>query len=359
MVRVAGGLFGALLFCVPCTAYSDDGLALFGRELNAVMIDHFCRAETDNRFAGVVKSGGFERFVSDAELPAERDLRWRRNRDLRDARAVWDMDSGPLTVKLPDSGERYAVLQVINQDHQLVVLDAAKREHLLTRDIVGSRYCMTVYRVFWDSSVWNDDVPARALLSAVVVAQDGGQGVFDIPRVDVEQELRFALCTLNRWVPDRRRMFGAVGDTDRLRHVIGTAIDWGALSDADCFQVDRRLNYDGKGAVLTLKEMPPGAFWSVSVYGKDGCFDPKSAGKRSVNSYSAKTDPDGSVRVYFGGAFKRKSNFLAVDSQSIPFAFIVLERTLWQGGGSGPLWCRASDWDVAFYWSVARRPTDA
>lgn len=320
MSRLIGLAILVFFLPVAVNAAQGDELSPFRGDAKSASLDQFCRAETDNRFRRVFRDGGFRRFVHDADIPADRDLRWRRNRDLLDARAIWDMDAGPVKLTLPKAGERYTVLQVINQDHQLISVDPTKRECVLTRAVVGSRYCMTVYRVFVDAAAANDDVPARALLRELLAVQDGrlgGVAVFELPYVEVSQELRFSLAALNSWVPDRRRMFGAAGDIDPFRHLVGTAIDWGALSDSDCFQVDGSVRYTASGSVLTLKDVPGQCVWSVNVYGHDGYLDPKVPGRRSLNSYSAVKDDDGATRVYFGGAFKKKPNFLPVDNRSV------------------------------------------
>jgi hypothetical protein len=45
----------------------------------------------------------------------------RSNRDTLYSRAVLDLDAGPATIVLPDAGERFMSLQVINEDHYVPV----------------------------------------------------------------------------------------------------------------------------------------------------------------------------------------------------------------------------------------------
>ncbi len=54
----------------------------------------------------------------------------------------------------------------------------------------------------------------------------------------------------------------------------------------------------------TVGDVPVDAFWSISVYNRDGFFEPNDQGVYSVNSLTAQRDPDGAVSVHFGGAWR-------------------------------------------------------
>jgi hypothetical protein len=53
---------------------------------------------------------------------------------------------------------------------------------------------------------------------------------------------------------------------------------------------------------LTVRDVPVDGFWSISVYNRDGYFEPNDAEAYSVNSVTAKKAADGSVVVEFGGS---------------------------------------------------------
>jgi hypothetical protein len=60
---------------------------------------------------------------------------------------------------------------------------------------------------------------------------------------------------------------------------------------------------DGKTAyTLTMpKDVPVGAFWSVTVYNKDGFFEPNELNAYSKNNVTGKKNADGSMTIHFGG----------------------------------------------------------
>jgi hypothetical protein len=49
------------------------------------------------------------------------------------------------------------------------------------------------------------------------------------------------------------------------------------------------------------EDVPVQAFWSVTVYNKEGFFTPNSLNACSFNSMTAKRNDDGTVTIHFGG----------------------------------------------------------
>ena len=52
---------------------------------------------------------------------------------------------------------------------------------------------------------------------------------------------------------------------------------------------------------LTVKDVPVDAFWSVSLYNKDGYYEKNPRDAYIVNDRNATKDPDGAITVHFGG----------------------------------------------------------
>ena len=80
--------------------------------------DNFIRAESNVYMAGQVKDGAFGQFKHTREpAPVDRQLIVRLNRDTIYSSAVFDLDAGPVTLTLPDPGERFLSALLINEDH--------------------------------------------------------------------------------------------------------------------------------------------------------------------------------------------------------------------------------------------------
>jgi hypothetical protein len=78
-------------------------------------IEDFAPAESDLYFGGVVKNGGFRNFDRTRQpAPLDKQTVVRLSRDTRYSAAVFHLDTGPVTVTLPDPGKRFMSTQVID-----------------------------------------------------------------------------------------------------------------------------------------------------------------------------------------------------------------------------------------------------
>ena len=59
------------------------------------------------------------------------------------------------------------------------------------------------------------------------------------------------------------------------------------------------------------RDVPVQGFWSVTVYNKDGFFEPNALNAYSVNDVTAQRNDDGSVTIHFGGD-AGASNYLPI-----------------------------------------------
>lgn len=83
-----------------------------------VTVENFVRAETDMYLTNFYKRGGLGAIHSESE-PASIDKQdvIRLNRDTLYSFGVFDLDAGPVTVTLPDAGDRFMSLEAISEDH--------------------------------------------------------------------------------------------------------------------------------------------------------------------------------------------------------------------------------------------------
>jgi len=96
-----------------------------------VTADNFIRAESDTYFAATVKGyDALGKFGHNREpTPIDKQTIIRMNRDTLYSAAVFDLDAGPATITLPDAGQRFLSMQVINQDHYTLVSQAVASGH--------------------------------------------------------------------------------------------------------------------------------------------------------------------------------------------------------------------------------------
>ena len=282
-----------------------------------VTTDSFIRAETDKTFAGIVAQGGFANFHHYRELASvENHVVQRANRDTLYSIGVFDLDAGPVTITLPDSGKRFMTMIVIDEDHYVFTVDYGPGSHTLTRDKIGTRYALAAIRILVDPDDPKDVEQVHALQAAMKVEQPGGPGRFEVPNWDQvsRKKVADALVVLGETIPDYRRAAGRKDEVDPVRHLIATATGWGLNPDKDAIylNVTPKQN-DGKTLYkLNIKDVPVDGFWSISVYNADGYFEPNKHDAYTLNNITAKKNEDGSITVQFGGWDGKTPNCLPI-----------------------------------------------
>jgi hypothetical protein len=116
-VQIGAGL---LLVAIinPALAQAQPGAQAPASETALVTPDNFNRAETDMYFGASVKDGGLGKFHHNREAtPIDKQMVIRMNRDTLYSLSVFDLDAGPVTITLPDAGQRFLSMQVIDEDH--------------------------------------------------------------------------------------------------------------------------------------------------------------------------------------------------------------------------------------------------
>jgi hypothetical protein len=323
-MRRAAVLVFALLAVVACSRsavghdQTDDVESPRLTPDGAVLVtpDNFVRAESDRYFSNVVNDGGFAKFRHDREFtPVDRQLVVRQNRDTLYSAAVFDLDAAPVTVTLPDPGDRFMSLQVINEDQYVpeVIYTPGLRE--FTRNTIGTRYVMLALRILVNPNDPADAGKVHALQDAIVVKQ-AKAGSFEVPRWDPmsQKAVRDALIALAATLPDTKGMFGSKTETDPVRRLIGSASAWGGNPEKDALYltVNPALNDATTTYRLTVGDVPVDGFWSITVYNKDGYFTPNPQNAYSLNNITATRGADGRIALQFGGCDGKVGNCLPV-----------------------------------------------
>jgi hypothetical protein len=278
--------------------------------------DNFVRAESDVYFGNIVKDGGFGRFHHIRELsPIDHQLVIRQNRDTLYSAGVFDLDAGPVTIGMPDAGERFMSLQVITEDHYVPDVSYSSGAYTLTRDAIGTRYVATPVRTLVDPNSPADIGAVNALQDAITVQKDT-TGSFEVPDWDpVSQKVvRDALLALASTLPDTKKAFGTVADTDPVRHLICSASAWGGNPEKDALYLNvTPPENDGTTVYrLSVAEVPVDGFWSITVYNANGYFTANRQNAYSLNNITSRRGADGSVKIQFGGCDGSAPNCLPI-----------------------------------------------
>jgi hypothetical protein len=268
-----------------------------------VNVENFVRAETAAQFDRVVENaGGVNRFFHlRVPTPLDQQTVIRMNRDTIYSSAVVDISEGA-TLIVPDAGDRYMSIMVVNEDHYVNKVIHGPGAHALTVEELGTPYVVLAVRTLVNASDPADIREANALQDQLKIEAASAKP-YTHPEYDKESyETTYeALLVLSRANIDDSSTFGRKEDVDPVRHLLGTAWGWGGLPEEEASYLTVNPNLPVGAYELTFRDVPVDAFWSVTVYNKDGFFDPNDQDAYSVNSLTGTANDDGSYTIHFGG----------------------------------------------------------
>jgi hypothetical protein len=268
-----------------------------------VNVDNFARAESDRMFASFVADAGGVNRLLHHRMPTQIEHQpvIRMNRDTLYSEAIVDISEGA-TLTIPDAGERYLSVMVVNQDHYINRVLHDPGDYTLTVEEFDTPWVAVAARILVDADD-SDDVAAVNALQDQLEIQATASNPFRAPQYDATSldATRQTLLALARGLSAFDHAFGARSEVDPVHHLLGTAAGWGGLPDREARYVGVEPDKPVGEYQLTLRDVPVDGFWSISVYNADGYFEPNDRNAYSVNNISAIPSEDGSVTVHFGG----------------------------------------------------------
>jgi hypothetical protein len=282
-----------------------------------VTVDNFVRAESDVYITNLAKEAGALGKIEHRREPASIDHQTviRLNRDTLYSSVAFDLDAGPVTITMPDAGKRFMSLQVISEDHYAWT-EYGAGPHAFDRKKVGTRYAVAAVRTLVDPNDAKDVAAVHALQDAIRATQPGGPGTLDVPNWDPasQKKVRDALLVLASTLQGFAGAFGMRDQVDPVYHLIGTAAGWGGNPDNDATYLNfTPAKNDGRTIyTVAVGDVPVDAFWSVSVYNKQGYFEKNAQNAYTINSLTGKKAADGATHIQFGGCDGRIANCIPI-----------------------------------------------
>jgi hypothetical protein len=159
--------------------------------------ENYSCANCHASFQATVDEGGFGQLYIVRDIaPVEEQLDVETNRDTIYSYGVFDLTE-PVTITLPDSGDRYLSMNVQNEDQygKLCVYDPG--QYTITRDLTGTRYASIAIRIFVDPDYPADLKQVQSLQDEIGVEQ-ASAGSFEIPNWDQQsfEQVDDALTTV-------------------------------------------------------------------------------------------------------------------------------------------------------------------
>ena len=281
-----------------------------------VTLQNFVRAETDHMFRLNMETVGVGVGVLvHGRVPTTPDNQpvIRMNQDTLYSGIILDL-SQPVEFTLPDLGDRYISMHVINQDHYMFV-ETEPGTYNLTEESVGTRFAFVNVRIFVDVTDPEDIAKVHAGQDRLAVA-GGGSGPFDAPDWDLEdlRQTRAALSNVVSLGFSTFHAFGTEQETRPIDHLFGAAAAWGGLPrTAALYEISSVGDNDGVTPhIVTVGDVPVNAFWSITVYNADGYLEANDLGRNSLNNVTAAANEDGSTTIHFGACDNGQANCLPI-----------------------------------------------
>jgi hypothetical protein len=277
-----------------------------------VTVETFVRAETMRMMTDLMQlAGGVNRWShSRGPTPLDQQPVIRMNRDTLYSLAVVDLAEGAV-VTMPDTGDRYSSMMVVNQDHFINRIIHEAGEHDLTIDEFDTRHVLLGVRILVQPNDPADVATVNALQDQLAVRAGSAE---PLTRPNYDQAsfaaVRDALLVLGKGIGGATRSFGRRDEVDPIRHLIGTALGWGGLPEYEAFYANVAPDAPVGEYRIVARDVPVDAFWSLSVYNAQGFFEPSEQGGCSLNSLTAHREADGSVVVHLGGCADSRPNCL-------------------------------------------------
>ena len=211
---------------------------------------------------------------------------------------------------MPATNGRYQSAWIITDEHYNPMAFVTPGTYTLTQENVGSRYAMIAIRTQANTADPADLAIANKLQEQLALEQQD-RGAWETSNDwDMEEILRMRASYSNIAAEEgvtSEVMFGKKGEVPLKEHNIGTAVGWGGMTAERAVYPSYHAD-SNEPRTLTLKDVPAGAFWSVTVYDKEGYPQGEIY---NINSEFAAANDDGSVTIHFGGD-KNAANYMDI-----------------------------------------------
>jgi hypothetical protein len=305
----------SLLAALAITAFLGSSTATAKQvQTTPVTDENYSLAETDGVIEGYVKkiaaatnTNGVGVLMHYRKGADPKDLTIMRiNFDTIYSWAIVDLTE-PATLTMPETNGRYQSAWIVSEDGYYPGAFTTPGEHKITKEwIGGARYAVIVMRTQVNTRDPADLGKAHALQDRLKLTQtDKGSWA---PENHWDQKevlaMRAKYMEIGNGMPTAE-MFGKKGEISLKNRNAGNAFGWGGFTP-DQAVYPQYFPKTTAPQTLTLKDVPVKAFWSITVYDKDGF---PQTDTYNINSAFAVADEDGSYTIHFGGD-KNAKNYM-------------------------------------------------
>ena len=286
----------------------DNSLAPVNEVKTTVVTDeNYAQAESEIIFAGYIQriaaatgtnGMGVWLHLREGADPKDRTI-MRINYDTLYSFAIVDLTEDAV-LTMPETNGRYQSAWIVTDEHYNPTAFLEPGTYTLTQEDMGSRYIMIGMRIQVNVADPADLAIVHELQDQLILEQkDTGEFV---PSADWDMEEVLAIRAKYQEIAEAEgltseQVFGKKGEVPLKEHNAGAAMGWGGLT-AERAVYPNIFPESTEPHTLTLKDVPAGEFWSITVYDADGF---PQGDVYNINSAFAVPEDDGSFIIRFGG----------------------------------------------------------
>lgn len=305
------GLVMTASLIVASTSWATDSLhnnaagSTAATELIKVDAFNYVRAKTAIQFdkyltraSGKINTLYHGRAVVDIDARSSKRL----NRDTLYSTAIVDISKGA-TLVIPDVGDRYVSVQVVNEEGYTNRVIHGAGKHSLTVEEFDTNYVWLLVRTLVFDSIEGDIEAAIALQDQIKIISASAQAYTHTAYDPVSFAATTAsLLELGKGIKDNAKAAGTKEQVDPIKQLLLSAYGFGTLPETESFLITIEPNLPSdKAYSLTVQDVPVDGFWSLAMYNKDGYFEENEYNSYGFGDRTAEKNMDGSVTLHFGG----------------------------------------------------------
>jgi len=296
-------------FLITTLVITASAIAKTAEDAKAQLVSvdafNYVRAKTAIQFDKYLARAGGElntfahsRNVVGIEVKSSKRL----NRDTLYSVAIVDISQGA-TLEMPDAGDRYMSVQVVNQDGFTNAVFHGGGSHTLSMAEFDTHYVWLLVRTLVFASIEGDVAAANALQDQMQIDSASSKAYthanYDPKSFADTTEL---LLELGKGIKDNSKAAGSKDQVDPIKQLLATAYGFGTLPETESLLINVEPNLPSdKAYSLTVKDVPVDGFWSLAVYNKDGYYEKNDYGAYGYSDRTATKNDDGSTTLHFGG----------------------------------------------------------
>ena len=315
----------------PDTTVEPEQAAATDVQMTVVTDENYALAETEIIFLDNLKkiaaatgtngTGVFIHLRKGAD-PKDRAI-MRINFDTIYSSTIVDLTEDAV-LTMPETDGRYQSAWIITDEHYNPMAFVEPGTYTLTQENVGRRYAMIAIRTQANTADPADMAIVHGLQDQLKLEQKDRGSYAPSSNWDMDDVLamraKYAEIGKQEGITSEV-MFGKKGEVPLKEHNVGTAMGWGGFTPERAVYPSIYVE-NSEPQTLTLKAVPAGAFWSVTVYDAEGY---PQGDVYNINSAFAVPEEDGSVIIRFGGD-KNAVNYMDI-FEGWNFALRIYEPT--------------------------------